>query len=262
MTLSVIFVNFNTRGLLKQALKQLYLQRPALDFEIIVVDNGSSDGSAEMVRDKFKEVKLIASDKNLGFAAGANLGLKQALGHYAAIFNADIFILQGSLEAAANFLDNNPDTALLGPKLINPDGSLQCSCYRFPKIYTPIFRRTFFGRTSFGKKELDRYLMADRSHEETLEVDWLLGGALIGRTGILRRIGLFDERFFLYFEDTDLGRRLKKEGYKVVYCPSSKMIHLHRRESADASLIKSLLNPVTRTHIKSAIKYFWKHFEF
>jgi hypothetical protein len=259
MTLSIIYINYNTRGLLKQSLKHLYLMKPALDFEIIVVDNNSKDGSAKMVRDFFPKVKLIEAKENLGYARGANAGFAAASGHYAAIFNPDIFISAGSLETIVNFLDANPGVALVGPKLTNPDGSLQYSCYRYPKVYTPIFRRSFLGNTFLGKKELDRYMMRDYDHEETRDVDWLLGGALVGRTSVLKSMGFFDERFFLYFEDTDLGRRLKESGHKSVYLPAAKMIHLHRRESADFTLLRSLLNKTTRVHIKSAIKYFLKY---
>lgn len=259
MTLSIIYINYNTRGLLKQSLKHLYLMKPALDFEIIVVDNGSKDGSAKMVHDFFPRVKLIEPGKNLGYSRGANAGFSAASGNYIAIFNPDIFISPGSLEAMVNYLDANPESALVGPKLTNPDGSLQHSCYRYPKFYTPLLRRSFLGSTFFGKKELARYMMSDYDHEEVRGVNWLLGGAIMGRADVLKKIGFFDERFFLYFEDTDLGRRLNGAGYKVVYLPSAKMVHLHRRESADYTFFRSLLNKTTRAHIKSAMKYFWKH---
>lgn len=259
MTLSIIYINYNTRGLLKQSLKHLFLINPALDFEVIVVDNHSTDGSVEMVKEKFPQVRLIESMENYGYARGANLGIAEAGGNYAAIFNPDIFICQGSLEAMVNHLDNNPDTGLVGPKLVNADGSLQHSCYGLPNFCTPLLRRSFLGETMLGKKELDRYLMRNFSHSESREVDWLLGGALLARVSALKKVGLLDERYFLYFEDTDLARKLKVNGYKIIYLPSAKMVHLHRRESADTSLIKSLLNKTTRAHIASAIKYFWKY---
>lgn len=259
MTLSIIYINYNTRGLLKQSLKHLFLINPALDFEVIVVDNHSVDGSAQMVREKFPETRLIESMENYGYARGANLGIAEAGGKYVAIFNPDTFLCKGSLEAMVNHLDNNPDTGLVGPKLVNADGSLQHSCYGFPNFYTPLLRRSFLGRTSLGENELNRYLMRNFNHSESREVDWLLGGAIMARAGALKKVGLLDERYFMYFEDTDLARRLKAEGYKIVYLPCAKMVHLHRRESADTSLIKSLLNKTTRVHIASAIKYFWKY---
>lgn len=259
MTLSIIYINYNTRGLLKQSLKHLFWISPALDFEVIVVDNDSTDDSAEMVKCFFPDVKTIKARKNLGYAGGANLGLKQAKGEYVCIFNADIFISGGGLENIVNFLDNNTDVGMVGPKLINADGSLQYSCYRFPKWYTPILRRTFLGKTKFGKKELKRYLMKDFNHAESKNVDWLLGGALIARKSALLEAGNFDARFFLYFEDTDLARKLKKAGYKVVYLPQATFIHLHRRESADMPIIAGLFSKTTQAHIKSAFKYFWKY---
>ncbi|PIR66742.1 MAG: hypothetical protein COU51_02305 [Parcubacteria group bacterium CG10_big_fil_rev_8_21_14_0_10_36_14] len=259
MTLSIIYINYNTRQLLKQSLKHFFLISPAIDFEIIVVDNNSTDGSAEMLLEEFRQVKLIKSKKNLGYAGGANLGLKNASGSFVAVFNADIFIIQNSLETAINYMDNHTDIGMAGPKLINADGSLQYSCYRFPRPYTPILRRTFLGETKWGKREVDKYLMKDYNHNDARPVDWLLGGALIARKSALFEVGFFDDQYFLYFEDTDLAHRLKDKGYKVMYLPSSKMYHLHRRESADTGLLKSLFNPATRAHIKSAIKYFWKY---
>ncbi len=259
MTLSIIYINFNTGRLLKQSLKHFFLMRPALDFEIIVVDNHSADKSVQMIRKDFPEIRIIESMENYGYAKGANLGIAEAKGNYIAIFNPDIFISRGSLEAMINYLDNNSDAGLVGPKLVHADGSLQYSCYQFPKIYTPVLRRSFLGKTGFGQKELDKYLMKHFSHNESSEVDWLLGGALMARAGALKEIGFMDERYFLYFEDTDLARRLKEKKYKVVYLPSAKMVHLHRRESADTPLFKALLSKTTRTHIGSACKYFWKY---
>lgn len=259
MTLSIIYVNYNTKGLLKQSLKHLFWVQPALDFEIIVVDNNSSDGSAKAIKEKFPNTRVIESRENLGYAKGVNLGLKHSQGAYAAIFNPDIFVSKGALEALINYLDMNLDVGMVGPKLINADGSLQYSCYRFPKAYTPLLRRTFFGETSFGRKEINRYLMKDFSHNESRDVDWLLGGALVVRKSVLEKIGCLNEDFFLYFEDTDLGQRLKKAGYKIAYVPAARMIHLHRRESANTSVLASLFNKTTRVHIYSALKYFKKY---
>jgi len=259
MTLSIVYINYNTRGLLKQSLKHLFMTAPALDFEVIVVDNNSSDNSVVMMEKDFPNVRLVKAKKNLGYAGGANLGIKNSKGSYVAIFNPDIFITKNSLESLVNYLDNNLSVGVIGPKLVNADGSLQYSCYRFPTISTPILRRTFLGNTSFGKKILDNYLMKDFSHEVVKEVDWLLGGALVCRRSVLEKVGYMDERYFLYFEDTDLSRSIKKIGYKVIYLPSAKMVHLHQRESVGSSAIKSLFKKTTREHIKSAIKYFLKY---
>jgi len=259
MTLSIIYINYNTRGLLKQSLKHLFMIKPDVDFEIIVVDNNSYDKSVEMLKKDFPNVNIIQAKKNLGYAGGANLGIKSSNGSYIAIFNPDIFITKNSLESAINYLDNNLSTGIIGPKLVNPDNSLQYSCYRFPKIFIPILRRTFLGNMSFGKKELDFYLMKDFDHKDTKDVDWLLGGALVVRRSALEKVGYMDERYFLYFEDTDLCRTLNNVGYRVVYLPSSKMIHLHQRESAGNSVIRSIFKKTTREHIKSGIKYFLKY---
>lgn len=263
MDLSIIILNYNTRGLLKECIKGLKLANPLLDYEVIIVDNASSDGSQEYMKElaaEWDRIRIILNPKNVGFAAGNNIGVKASRGEYALIVNSDITFLPGAIEALVKFLDENAEVGIVGPKILSPTGLWQSSCFRFPQWFIPFCRRTILGKTAWGKRALKKYLMADFDREITKEVDWLLGACFLARRGLFLRLGLFDERFFLFFEDTDLCRRIWDAGFKVVFLPEAKVIHLEERLSADhTGIFHSLLNKNIRIHIRSAVRYFWKY---
>jgi hypothetical protein len=262
MDLSIVIVNYNTRGLLKYCLKNILELNLPFDFEIIVVDNNSQDSSVEIMKSLYltnPKIRLIESKQNLGYSAGNNLAIKKAKGKYLFIFNPDIKPLPGSIDKLYDFMEQHPQVGLAGPKLINADGSLQYSCFRFPKFLIPVFRRTPLGRLPFARKKIDWYLMKNWDHNETKPVDWLLGSALVVRKDALERVGLFDERFYLYFSDVDWAKRFWLNDYQVYYVAPAQVIHLHRRESADTNWLESLFDKVTRIHIKEWLKYFWKY---
>lgn len=239
-------------------LRGLHKFAPEKRHEIIVVDNASGDDTPEVVRREFPNVRVIVSPKNTGFGPGSNMGMREARGRYVLIMNPDIVIMDDALDRLVDYMDRNPDVGMVGPQLKNPDGSWQYSCYSFPNYMTPVYRRTPLGTTGRGRAALCSYLMEDWDHDTTREVDWLLGACLMMRKSMLEKIGFFDERFFLYFEDTDLCRRAWQAGYRVVYNPEVQITHYHRRESA-GSVTKLLTNWITREHLKSGVKYFWKY---
>ncbi|MBU1148901.1 glycosyltransferase family 2 protein [Patescibacteria group bacterium] len=260
MDLSIIILNYKAKGLLKQCLKGIELVKPALDFEVIVVDNASGDGSIDMVKEQFPWVKLIENPYNTGYAAGNNVAIRQAQGKYVMILNPDITILNQSIMELYHFMEKNPKAGLIGPKLINPDGSTQMSCRRFPTIKTIIYRRTPLGKLPGAQKLLKRFLMIDWEHRDAKQVDWLLGACLFTKREAINKVGLLDERFFLYFEDVDWCRRFWQAGYKVYYLPQAEMVHYHRRLSAINPGFKGVFGYATRLHIVSGIKYFTKYF--
>ncbi len=260
MDLSIIILNYKSRELVKQCVKTIGLLAPKISYEIIVVDNASNDGVGAMLAERFPDVRFIASEVNSGFAAGNNLGIREAKGRYVVIMNPDITVLSGSLEEMMAFMDTNKEVGVMGPKLIHPDGSLDASCYRFPTMMIPVYRRTPLGSLPVGRRAIAEYLMEDYDHEITRDVDWLLGAVLIVRREALEKVGPLDERFFLYFEDTDWCRRFSEAGHRVVYHPVAKMVHYHERLSAQGPWFLSILRPSTRIHIASCVKYFskWK----
>ncbi|PIS40557.1 MAG: glycosyltransferase family 2 protein [Candidatus Kerfeldbacteria bacterium CG08_land_8_20_14_0_20_43_14] len=257
--ISIIILNYKTRGLLRQCLRGIASSGDAIQKQIIVVDNFSGDGSVEMIEEEFPEVVLIASPENRGFGAGMNLGLKRATGRYAILLNTDVAIMEQPFDKLVKFMDQHPRVGLAGPKLLNPDGSVQYSCYRFHKWYTPILRRSPLGTLPKLRNHLKRFLMKDFSHQENYPVDWLLGAFLIVRLSAIKTVGLFDERFFLYFEDVDWCRRFWSVGWEVNYVADVQVVHYHKRESAEIAGFSGIFAYPTRQHIKSWFRYLSKY---
>lgn len=258
MDLSIIILNYKTRGLLKECLKGIKLIQPKFDYEVIVVDNGSGDGTPAMIAEYFPDVRFIETGKNLGYAKGNNLGIKVARGRYIMIMNPDIVLFSGVLERLVQFMDSHPEVGVVGPKLLNPDKSLQFSCYRFPDFWIPVVRRTPLWKLGRFQKKLNNYFMTDWDHQTTKPVDWLLGGCLLIRKKALEQIGFLDERYFAYFDDVDLCRSMWQKGWQAVYYPEVSVVHFHRRESAEGPWWLGIFRKATRIHIKSWLKFFWK----
>ncbi len=256
---SILIVHTYEKRLLRQTLKGIYRAAPQLRFEILVIDNNPAEGFGDILSVEFPEVRHIPLERNVGFGAAMNRGIEASSGRYVLIFNPDIVVQPGSLETLMGFMDAHPDVGICGPRLHNPDGSLQHSCYRFPQVMTPAYRRTFLGKTPQGKRALSHYLMLDDDHDQTMDVDSLIGAALFTRRKMLEETGLFDEQFFMYYEDNDLCRRFWENGYRVVYHPESMMTHYHRRASADGSFVQQLFSRFAWIQIHSALKFFWKY---
>lgn len=258
MDVSIVILNYKSKGLVAQCIKTIRMHEPECSHEIIVVDNGSADGIGAMLESRFPDVRFIASDRNLGYAAGNNLGIRAANGKYVLIMNPDITVRPGAIDAMVRFMNQNRDVGVCGPKLLKPNGKVDESCYRFHKVSTPVYRRTPLGRTAVGRRETDRYIMNDFDRNQTRDVDWLLGAVLMARRGALEQVGLFDERYFLYFEDTDWCRRFWSAGWRVVYFTDAVMVHCHERASAKSPLLATPFNRAARLHIKSCFYYFRK----
>lgn len=257
---SILIVHTHEARMIRQTLRGIRRAAPQLAWEVIIVDNNPDAGLYATLRREFPQARYVPLDGNRGFGHAMNAGMKESRGKYTLVFNPDIIVRPGSLEALFTYMEANSDVGIIGPKLQNPDGSLQHSCYRFHEILTPVFRRTPLGRLPSGKAAVARYLMLDFDHSLEQDVDWLIGAALFARTSMLAEVGGFDDRFFLYLEDTDLCRRFWEKGYRVVYQPKVSMIHYHRRASNDGGLLTQVFRSrSTREHIKSWAKYFWKH---
>jgi GT2 family glycosyltransferase len=258
MDLSIVLLNYKSKGLLRQCINGLLAAPHGKSYEIIVVDNDSEDGTPEMITQEFPEVRCIVSPTNCGFGPGNNIGIREAKGRYVVIMNPDIVVLDGALDCLVDYMDEHSDVGMVGPQLMNPDRSIQYSCYQYPTPMIPVYRRTPLGKLKSGKQAIREYVMQDWDHATEREVDWLLGACIMMRKDMLDKVGLFDEQFFLYLEDTDLCRRAWEAGWRVVYNPAAQLVHYHKRESA-GGVLKSLRNKVTRIHIYSGIKYFRKY---
>jgi GT2 family glycosyltransferase len=254
-----VTVCYRTPGLIRQLLRGFEQANLGFPFEYILVDNAAGDGTAAMVRERFPWVKLIDAQGNVGFGKGNNIAFREAQGEYVMLVNPDLTVFQGEFEKLVAFADANPDIGLVGPKVLNPDRSLQRSFHRFPSPLIPLYRRTQLGRTSWGKRAIDNYLMVDADPDAIQDVDGLFGAAILIRKPALDAIGHFDERFFMYFEDVDLCRRAWESGWRVCYAPIATFVHYHQRESEVKRFWNLLTNRVVREHIKSGIMYFLKY---
>ncbi len=262
MDISIIIVNYNSAVKLKACLDSLgRAELNGLETEIIVVDNASGD-DLSFLSEKFPAVKLIVSRKNLGMGGGNNLGIEAASGRYILVLNPDTLIFPETIRLLYDLLEKSPDVGLAAPKLLNTDKTLQFSCSRFPDFFLPFWRRTFLGRFFPGK--IDDLLMKEYDHSHLLAVDWLMGSCLFFRRSCQSANGhifvpRFDERYFMYFEDTDLARQFWSNGWRVVYYPEAVIIHDHQRQSAKHPWYLAIfLDRLARRHIASWLKYFIK----
>jgi N-acetylglucosaminyl-diphospho-decaprenol L-rhamnosyltransferase len=218
VNLSIIIVSWNTRALLAQCLTSIYASHPATDFEVIVVDNGSTDGSAGMVRQQFPPVHLIANDTNVGFARANNQALKVISGEFVLLLNPDTYLAPGALDHLLCFMEECPVAGAAGARLLNPDGSLQHSCFRAP---------TLFGELGhlFHLDLFSRYPMEHWSRTEPQQVEVILGACMIVRRQALNQIGMLDERYFMYSEEVDLCRRLRHARWAIYWQPRAEVVH-------------------------------------
>lgn len=217
MDLSVVILNWNTRDLLEKCLDSLLCARAhiGIEVQVIVVDNASEDDSRTMVSTKFPQVLLITNRRNIGFGAGNNSALPQATGRYVLFLNSDTVVTEGALTRMVQFADANPDIGILGPKLLNGDGSLQYSCRSYPNLGTGFFRNTPLGRLFPKNRFTSNYLLTDFDHSTPRDVDWLSGAALMMRRILIDKIGAFDEEYFMFCEDVDLCWRVNHAPYPL-----------------------------------------------
>ncbi len=259
--LSIIVTSYKNPSVLRLCLESLKKNVYNQNFEILVLDSATEEETEMLMRENFPDVLFFPFQKNIGFPKLVNNGLKKAKGKYILILNADIVIERRSVDILLQEMKRRPLVGIIGPQLLNFDGKIQPSCFRF---YTPaiiIFRRTILGKFRFAKRKIDKFLYKDKDLEKPQEVDWLMGSAIMTTRKALENVGPMEENFgFMYFEDVDWCRRFWEKGYKVLYFPQAKMFHYHGKGSASQSVFRAIFsNKLTREHIKSALKYFWKY---
>ncbi len=251
---SVIIVNWNTRDDLRECLRSLHPSlHQGLQVEIIVVDNASWDDSVAMVKREFPDVKLIENRLNEGFGKAHNRAALIAQGRYLMLLNSDARAHPGALKDLVDYADAHPDVGIIAPKVLNPDGSLQYSCRRFPVYEAGLFRNTILGRLFPQNRFVRDYLMTDFDHAHTADVDWVSGCAMMIRRETWHQLGGFDERFFMYCEDVDLCWRAHEGGWRVVYHPEAVVTHTIGRSTDKA------VNAMIRQFHHSHRLFFQKH---
>lgn len=242
LDISVIIVSFNSRPYLPACLASVQASLASSHFsgEVIVVDNGSGDGSAQLVQESFPWVHLVRNERNRGFAAAVNQALQQAQGQIILLLNPDAQLFGNALEQMIVFLREHPTVGVVGPRLLYPDGRIQSSRRRFPGVLTGFLESTLIQDYWKNNRVLQRYYLADRPHDVQQEVDWLVGACLAIRRECFATAGLFDERFFLYSEEVEWFWRVRRAGWRVVYLPEAQVIHAEGASSEPESAFRQV----------------------
>ena len=255
MDVSIIIVNYNTRTSLRRCLQSVTAFPPPCEFETIVVDNASIDGSVEMVKKVFPQAMVVENRINKGFAGALNKGIKRSRGNLLLFVNPDVILAPGCVEVLAEFLSRHPEAGICGPKLLNPDGGIQLSCRAFPTLANVFFGRRSLWNRFFPQNRMSRsFLRADLDHNAVQEVDWIVGACMMVKRKVPNSIGLFDEDYFLFVEDTDFCYRARKAGYSVYFVPHAVATH-ERGVSMRKSFVVSKYS-----HNVSMYRFFIKHY--
>jgi GT2 family glycosyltransferase len=225
MDISIVIVAWNAKRYLELCLESLLAAATRRSMETIVVDNASSDGTAEMIATRFPWVKLIKSQENLGFSRGNNVGIRQAKGQYIALVNPDVIVLRGCLDALADFLDQNPKVGNVGPRVLNPDMTLQSTCRQFPTLWNNLCSATGLAAKFRNSRIFAGEHMFYFPHDRSLAVDVIVGCFSFIRHEAFDKVGLLDEKLFMYGDDVDWCRRSWKAGWQVVFYPGARAIH-------------------------------------
>lgn len=253
--LSIIIVNFNVKAFLQNCLLSVRKALEKIPSEIIVVDNASDDGSVEIIKKNFPDVKIIELSENLGFSKANNIGLKIAKGEYICLLNPDTIVEEDTLNTMIRFMESHPEAGMAGCKILNPDGTFQLACRRsFPTPWVA-FTKIFGLSALFPKSKLfARYNLTYLDENQTYEVDAISGSFMFLRKDVYEKVGGLDESFFMYGEDLDWCFRIKKAGFKIYYVHSTKIIHF-KGESTKRSNIDEV------KHFYNAMRLFVrKHF--
>ncbi len=226
MDVSIVIVSYNGRDFLRRCLTSIYHHTQEIEFEVIVIDNASQDGTPEMVMSEFPQVTLVRRSSNAGFACAANQGFGMARGGAFFLLNPDTELPSGVLPPMLAYLREHPDIGILAPKLLDADGSLQLSCRAFPGFSAALFNRYSLLTRLFPKNRLSmRYLMTDFDHSAIADVDWASAACWLLPRLAYKKIGPLDEGYFWSIEDVDYCQRAHRAGLRVVYFPEVTVRH-------------------------------------
>lgn len=251
--LSIIIVSWNTRQVLLDCLASIGRYPPSGLFEVLVIDNASTDDSAESIRRHHPHVLLIANDQNRGFAAANNQAIARARGQYLLLLNPDTIVHPHSLDILCEFMEHHEEVTACGPRLLNEDGTLQPSARRFPTFRGALHRYTALRYFGIFRGHYRRWLMKDFAHDRQMDVDQLMGSALLVRRSAVEQVGRMDEQFFVYYEEVDLCCRLKQAGGRIVFVPDAIITHLGARSSRQVPVGRRVMM------LESLLRYFRKH---
>jgi GT2 family glycosyltransferase len=250
MDLSIIIVSWNTRELLAQCLESIYTYPPLGEFEVWVVDNASSHGSAAMVRERFPQVHLIENCENVGFARANNQAIRASTGRYVLLLNSDTIAQPNALARMVAFMGAHPEAGIVGAYILNPDGSPQ---YCFGKFPTLISESAFAWGLNTHSPFSARFAPRLGFRDDFVATDWVVGAALMVRREVLERVGLLDESYFMYSEEIDLAYRVKQAGWQIFVLGAARVVHVGQQSS------KQMPGRMKAQLYHSKVLYFQKH---
>lgn len=253
---SIVIISWRMKELLQICLKTIYSFTSGINFETIVIDNNSSDGTSEMIEKEFPEVVLIKNSENRGVAPARNQGIEIARGKYILILDADVELTENSILKLFQYMEDDKTCGVVGSKLIGTDHQLQFSCKRFPNFLSFIFRRLEHFSFIRNSKTLRYHTMQDWDHKEIKEVDYLIGACQFIRSEVIKKIGMYDDKIFYGPEDIDFCLRTWRAGWKVVYFPQTEIIHHEQRITK-----KNIFSKVSLKHFLG-ILYLYKKYKF
>jgi len=254
MKISIIIVSWNVEEELFDCLMSIKQNKPSYPYEVIIVDNASTDGTIDIIQNNFAETKLIINNENRGFASANNIGIEKSCGQYILFLNPDTIIQTNALDKLIAFLDENKDVGACGPKLLYGDGKLQPSTRKFPDFYSALYQNTILKNTGLFRKHYRRYRMRNFNFDKQKDVDILMGAAILTRRSIIEKIGPMDESFFMYYEEADLCYRIVQAGWRIVFVPDATIIHLGGKSSDHIPLKTRMMR------LKSMLIFFRKHY--
>lgn len=222
LDVSVVIVSYNARELLARSVASV----AGGPHEVVVVDNASRDGSPELVRERFPGVRLVELPRNLGFGTANNVGMELASGRYALLLNSDAWPVEDAVERLVAFADRRPRAGIVGPRLLNPDGTLQRSVRGFPTLWRLVTEYFFLRKLAPGSRLLNGFYGAGFDHRSERDAEFLMGAVLLVRREALDEVGGFDPSFFLFSEETDLCYRLRRAGWTVTFTPAAEFVHV------------------------------------
>jgi len=240
LDVSLVIVSWNTREILQGCLRSIYEQTRDSTYEVIIVDNASVDGSQEMVKREFPRTTLFENEENRGFAVANNQGMGVAKGRYVLLLNSDTVVLNGAIQKVIAFADKHPEAAVVGCKVLNPDLTLQPTCFMFPSLKNLFLSATYFYKVFPRSRFFGREQMTWWNRDDVREVDVVTGCFMLVRRESIEQVGRMDERFFMYGEETDWCWRFKKTGWKRLFFPGAEIIHLGGQSSKHVK-VKSLV---------------------
>lgn len=275
---SIIINHYKSPEVLKLCLRYIHKNAPEKS-EVIVTDSATTQKTKDIMHYEFPDVMFLQAKENIGFAKSVNRGIEHAHGDFLLILNADaIMPNKEAVPSMLAYMETHQSVGILGPRLLNINGEHQDSCFRFYSPKTILARRTPFGKTRWGKEELDRFLIRGQGLAPTrgvgpekiplgkgaeavpIPVDWIMGSAMLVRRNAIEQVGPMNERYFMYFEDVDWCRSFWEKGWKVIYYPGAFLYHYHFQSSKKrGAILDALTNKYARIHFRSAVIYFRKY---